>query len=63
MGRLGALLFELQINAHGKYGDPKDCVERFQSSYADDDNSKSTNSKWIDVNTIVSFLVTTVRFS
>lgn len=63
MGRLGALLFELQINAHGKYGDPKDCVERFQSSYADDDNSKSTNSKWIDVNTIVSFQVTTVRFS
>ena len=23
-----------------KYGDPKDCGERFQSSYADDDNSK-----------------------
>lgn len=23
-----------------KYGDPKDCVERFQNSYANDDNSK-----------------------
>ena len=28
-----------------KYGDPKDCVERFQSSYADDDNSKKYELK------------------